>query len=134
MKEEENNQLNSSQDNFGLPGDYFQRSAGSIFNKIEWQDEHKEFSLLLPYKAHGFSVPENYFDASERQLELMGFPNLNAVQKNNPFTVPLNYFERSEAVLLSEQLRDDADELRSFETLHSLSKQTHFKTAKDYFT
>jgi hypothetical protein len=135
MKENENNQFNGGQGDFGLPGDYFQKSVGSILNKIEWQEEHKQFSKLLQYKNdHGFSVPANFFAKNEQRLELVDLPNLSSLSKTNPFTVPENYFEESESGLLSAHLVEEENELQGFNALNTLSKQPGFKTEAGYFT
>lgn len=135
MNTNENNQLNNGQDSFGLPGDYFQRSANSIRNKIEWQEEHKLFPNLIQYKTNpGFIVPEQYFNTNEQQLELIDFPTLNALQKINTFKIPEDYFIESQAVLSSEKLILNEDELHSFATLNTLTKQNNFKITKPYFS
>lgn len=135
MSEKENNPLSSEPNNFGLPGDYFQRSAGSIFNKIEWQDEHKDYLQLLRHKNKDvFAVPLNYFDKSEAALELSGLPQLVALQKQNAFKVPDNYFEETEAVLFAGNSAFEDNELQAFEKLTLLSKQNVFKTPPHYFS
>jgi hypothetical protein len=134
MKSNENNPFNSGQGDFGLPGGYFQRSAGSILNKIEWQEEHKDFPMLLHYKdASGFAVPENYFDKKEQQLELIYLARLSAIRKHNPFNVPENYFEELEVLLLSNALSDMEQELQSFKLLNAVPKQNSFETPAQYF-
>ena len=76
-KNNENNSFNSEPNNFGLPQGYFQNSANSIINKIEWVDEHKEFPFLAKLKKEsGFVVPQKYFSDNETKLELLEFPKL----------------------------------------------------------
>lgn len=135
MKDEkENNQFNREPGNFGLPEGYFQKSANSIFNKIEWQEEHKEFKNLIELKNENvFSVPENYFSANEKNLELIDYSFLRANQNKNPFKVPANYFEAGVVLELTKVLSDVPDELSGFEKLNSLKKQNAFTVSENYF-
>ncbi len=130
----ENNNKNNEQAKFGLPDAYFQKSASSIFNKIEWQEEHKEFANLLNHKnKRGFIVPENYFNKGESKLELIEFEKLNALTKNNAFKVPVNYFDEDvlKTVTLSEV--EVASELNEYKILASFKKQNYFKVPENYF-
>jgi hypothetical protein len=62
-KDFENNENNGGPNNFGLPEDYFKKSAGSIMNKIEWLEEHKAYPNLTGLKKEsGFVVPALYFE------------------------------------------------------------------------
>lgn len=132
MKEEnENNQLNEQAGNFSLPEDYFQKSAGSIMNKIEWQEEHKDFPRLTQLKKENiFLVPENYFSQMERELELFDYPTLSRIEKKNVFLVPSNYFEALEVDELSRILGDSE---HIFTKLNALEKQNSFQVPGNYF-
>src|SRR4051812_4242512 len=108
-KHPENNDFNTEPNNFGLPEGYFERSANSLFNKIEWLEEHKEFTHLSELRNlvnSGFIVPLNYFDKSESDLELIAYPDLLKQKSSVPngFIVPENYFEDAEVNELTEVL------------------------------
>lgn len=129
----ENNNFNEYPNNFGLPGDYFQKSAASILNKIEWMEEHKEFKRLLEIKKEtGFVVPENYFDNSELRNELLAYPALATQNKKTGFNVPANYFEEAETNELSKVL-DGEIELENFLKLSAIKKQNPFAVKDGYF-
>jgi hypothetical protein len=128
----ENNNKNNEQAKFGLPDGYFQKSALSIFNKIEWQEEHKEFTNLLSHKNKtGFIVPENYFSNTESKLELLEFEKLSSFSKTNPFKVPANYFD--EDILKLIILNEESSELSKYKTLVLLKKQNSFTVPENYF-
>lgn len=140
-----NNHKNNKQSKFGLPDGYFQKSAATTFNKIEWQDEHKEFVNLLNYKnKSGFIVPANYFNRSETKLELLEFERLNSLNKKNVFNVPDGYFKHNSITLglnttkrtgtLSEvKVLISGNELSEFPTLASQKKQNKFSVPANYF-
>ena len=157
-----NNHKNNEQSKFGLPDGYFQKSAATIFNKIEWQDEHKEFVNLLNYKnKSGFIVPANYFKVtaertftlsgvevastgSATENELLEFPTLSSLTKTNAFKVPDGYFELASTTLSltttqptikpSEvEMLTSTNELSEFPTLASLKKQNKFSVPANYF-
>ncbi|MCE3229106.1 MAG: hypothetical protein K0S32_3657, partial [Bacteroidetes bacterium] len=161
-KDFENNDLNREPNNFGLPEGYFQNSASSIFNKIEWMDEHKQYPRLSELnKESGFIVPRNYFDASESELELIDYPNLLQHKKDAGFIVPQNYFEELEVSELAKVISQDPtrsilpmnsieeDELNSiskdfleeefkheltgFDLLNSIEKKNSFVVSENYF-
>ncbi len=132
-KNNENNHLNSEPNNFGLPQGYFQNSANSIVNKIEWVDEHKEFPALEKLKKQsGFIVPNDYFVNNENKLELIEFPKLSALNKINAFKTPANYFNELEEKQVGKFFTDSENE-NSFELLNSIPKQTNFKVKDNYF-
>jgi hypothetical protein len=132
-KDPENNNLNNEPNEFGLPGNYFERSAGSIINKIEWLDEHKEFPRLAELKnKQGFIVPANYFETCENKLELINYPTLLKQHKQTGFEVPANYFEEAETLELS-KVFDDTQELSGFKVLSSLKKENPFTIKENYF-
>jgi len=134
MNEHENNPLNSSQSDFGLPGGYFQHSALAIANKIEWQEEHKQFPLLLQHKGvNGFSVPAGYFNRSEARLELLDLEQLSALPKHNSFAVPEQYFAEAELQSLGSGLGSETQELAGLKILNALPKRHPFKTPEGYF-
>lgn len=135
MKDEnEHNQFNERPDDFGLPGDYFKKSAGSIFNKIEWEEEHKAFVNLLHLKNKpGFIVPEHYFSKKERELELIHYPKLSSLRNRHGFSVPENYFENVRLALPGIILENGEHELQSYEKLTSLKKQNSFGVDPAYF-
>ena len=133
-----NNNKNNEQSKFGLPDGYFQKSAQTIFNKIEWQEEHKAFAnLLANKKKSGFVVPENYFTKTEASLELLEFEKLNSCAKRNAFVVPNGYFEQASTTLsltINERDSLNGNELLEFPTLVSLKKQNSFTVPANYFS
>lgn len=132
-KDFENNNLNDSQNNFGLPEDYFKKSAGNILNKIEWVEEHKQYAKLSELKKEtGFVVPETYFENTESKLELLAYPSLSKLDKNSGFIVPENYFEEREVAELSTVI-NDGDELSHTERLKTIRKQNPFSVNENYF-
>ena len=138
MKDEnEHIPFNSEPGNFGLPGGYFQKSATSIFNKIEWQEEHKDFPKLTELKHqntnYGFNVPVEYFAKSAEHFENLRYPALFSLKRNSGFSVPADYFEQAEVNELGKVLSDAKDELFSFENLTSLTKENNFKVDGDFF-
>src|SRR5258708_3521087 len=131
-KNPENNDKNKQPNNFGLPEGYFEQSAAVIFNKIEWIEEHKEFKCLSALKKEtGFIVPENYFDKSETDLELISYPNLSARKKDAGFIVPKNYFEDAEIIELEKVLLNDENELESLNKLNSIKKLNNFSVSEN---
>lgn len=132
MKEEnENNYSNERPGNFGLPEGYFQKSAGSIMNKIEWQEEHKDFPRLTELKTdNGFLTPENYFTVNEKNLELINYPILNKLKSQNAFSIPSNYFEEFEIAELAKVIVDSETQ---FAKLEALKKESSFKLPENYF-
>ena len=132
-KNNENNSFSSEPNNFGLPKGYFQNSANSIFNKIGWIEEHKEFPALGKLKRQsGFIVPDDYFTNNENKLELINYPTLNSLNKINGFKTPANYFEELEEKQFIEFFTDSEIE-NSFEKLNAIPKQNSFKTDENYF-
>jgi hypothetical protein len=128
--EKKHNQTKKESENFGLPDGYFQKSANSINNKIEWQEEHVEFKKLVSLKnSPCFEVPQHYFSKNEQQLELSDYPVLKSLGNKSGFDVPNNYFENSDSdsrILLLQNAP-------SFEKLEALKKQTHFSVPQNYF-
>lgn len=129
--------FNNEPDNFGLPGGYFQKSATSIFNKIEWQEEHKAFLKLTDLKHqnanYGFNVPPEYFVKSAEHLENLHYPKLFSLKRSSGFVVPADYFEQAEVNELGKVISDAKDELFSFEKLTSLPKENNFRVDEDFF-
>ncbi|PBQ31265.1 hypothetical protein CNR22_05630 [Sphingobacteriaceae bacterium] len=131
IDKDENNQFNDLPGNFGLPEGYFQKSAGSIMNKIEWQEEHKKFPRLSALKnVNAFAVPENYFSENEHQLELMDYPALKKLERVNAFSVPQNYFAELEVIELAKVL---VNEENVFPILQSFDKKNNFVIPENYF-
>jgi hypothetical protein len=132
-KNNENNHLNSEPDNFGLPQGYFQNSANSIVNKIEWVEEHKNFPALEKLKKQsGFIIPNDYFVNNENKLELIEFPKLSALNKINAFKTPANYFNELEEKQFVHFFNENDLEILG-EKLSTIPKQANFKVKKNYF-
>jgi hypothetical protein len=89
---EEDNRANGGP-GFGVPGDYFNNSAGAIVNRIECLEELRLYPLLASAKGKlPFVVPEAYFEGNEAVLEMLFFPVIRTLPKQNPFAVPEAYF------------------------------------------
>jgi hypothetical protein len=132
-KNNENNHLNSEPNNFGLPAGYFQNSANSIVNKIEWVEEHKNFPALEKLKKQsGFIIPNDYFVNNENKLELIEFPKLSALNKINAFKTPANYFNELEEKQFVHFFNENDLEILG-EKLSTIPKQANFKVKKNYF-
>jgi len=123
---ENNDPLNSP--DFGLPAGYFQKSADSVVNKIDWLEEHKQLPVLLSLQnTNAFKIPLNYFIGSEQSLALLDYPILKILAKENGFSTPKNYFEESESLELSKVIGDSED------ILQKIPKRNNFKVQPDYF-
>lgn len=134
MSTGQNNQFEHNEGNFGLPDDYFKKSANSIINRIAWEEEHHVFPALLKFKdKSGFTLPPGYFENNEHKLELTEVPTLQAISKTNPFKVPEGYFNQLEVSQLSTVMLDAPDELTAFKTLASVKKQNNFHVDEAYF-
>lgn len=131
----ENNELNKAPNKFGMPGGYFQQSANSIIQKIEWIEEHKAYPVLSGLKKEsGFIIPANYFNEKETKLELLAFPTLASLNKTNRFKTPVNYFEDAEVIQFGNLSGFEENDLKGFEKLNSISKKNNFKVDGNYFT
>lgn len=128
MKNEAENNPSNGEENFSLPEGYFQRSAASLTNRIEWIEEHKSFPALnAARKNNVFSLPEGYFQSSGERLGLLDNPLLASLQRLNSFSVPENYFADAEFTLLSRLLGDEDISLLPFQ------KQSPFTVKPGYF-
>jgi hypothetical protein len=134
LPDDESGEFNSDPNSFGLPEGYFDHSAQSILNKIEWLEEHKAYENLTKLKGmSGFITPENYFEKSEAQLELLDFPTLLSISKRSPFTVPENYFEDAEVKEMMKVMKEEESELAGFEILSKVEKKNGFTVKENYF-
>jgi hypothetical protein len=132
MSENQNNEKGGSKDHFGLPGGYFESSAGKIREKIFWDEEHREFPLLVARRSEsGFSVPAQYFETSRLVLEHAEFPVLTKAGRKNAFEVPADYFELAAARIQSALLRGErvADSGRSAKIISIRSQRLVFAMA-----
>lgn len=133
MNKDPGNNDHTNDSSFGLPDGYFRQSAGSIMNKIEWIEEHKEFPHLSSLKKEsGFVVPGDYFDQSDFRLELLGYPNLLKHTKDTGFSVPADYFEEGEVRELAAVVGDE-DERTLFPHLYTVKKEDSFEVPENYF-
>ncbi|MBL7931269.1 MAG: hypothetical protein JNL60_05190, partial [Bacteroidia bacterium] len=129
-----NNQDFKGEGKFHLPGDYFEKSAQSIVNKIEWEEEHKPYPQLLKWRnKHGFCLPDGYFKGKEARLEQIEFPFLKDLAANPGFSVPGEYFEAAEFQTYEQFKAEEQDELSSFRTLSSIPKRNSFYLPQEYF-
>lgn len=102
MSLDEKNNLESQQEsNFGIPENYFDRSARAIRNRLDWMEEHTEFKGLQQTKQmgksnlFGFTVPSNYFENQQHLTEKIVFSNLSALKNSSVFQTPDNYWSNS---------------------------------------
>ena len=131
-----NNEFNEDPNNFGLPEDYFEKSAHAIKNKIEWIEEHNIYAQLSTLKkVTGFVIPQNYFEKSELNLELISYPGLLKIKKEPGFIAPLNYFENAETTELAKVFIPTENELSGFDNLNLLKPglQNPFIVPENYF-
>ena len=113
-----------------MPEGYFVRSAKTIQQKLEWQDEHANFPHLLALgRTSGFSVPKHFFESSEVRLEQIAYPVIAGVKKENPFVSPDQYFETSAEHLAFVTSAAERD----LSTLHAIEKKPIFETPEQYF-
>lgn len=123
--ENTHNQEEKAPGSFGLPGGYFQKSAASLLNRLEWEEEHRVYPRLKELKAGtGFITPPSYFERSGAALELLEYPTLLAHPKQNNFAVPTDYFEG-----LSLQELNQSD----YQRLNTLERKNNFALPPDYF-
>jgi hypothetical protein len=128
MSNESDNTAFNGNPDFGLPEGYFQRSAGSVFNRIEWLEEHKDLPALSAASNTGvFTVPLGYFAAAEEKLELLDCPVLLASDKQNGFAVPADYFNEAEVTELSKVMGATES------PLDFVSRQNNFVVKPGYF-
>ncbi|MES2678863.1 MAG: hypothetical protein V4635_03220 [Bacteroidota bacterium] len=128
MSNEFDNTAFNGDPDFGLPEGYFQKSAASVVNRIEWLEEHKDFPVLsVARNAAVFTVPEGYFSAAEERLELLDCPVLLASAKQDGFSVPGNYFREAEVAGLSIVIGE------SEPSLDFISRQNNFAVKPGYF-
>ncbi|MFO0355642.1 MAG: hypothetical protein ACK50A_01715 [Sphingobacteriaceae bacterium] len=119
-------------DQFDLPHDYFNRSKTSIFNKIEWQNEHEQYPTLLKFKgSNGFVVPQDYFHSNQHKFELIDHPVLSSIKKQNAFETPNNYFEEQGKLL--EQRFELESELELHTNLSAIEKVLPYTVTDEYF-
>ena|SRR6218665_3123818 len=127
-REEENKQFESESSRFGLPEGYFQQSARSVLNRVEWLEEHKVYARLGSLERKPpFGVPAGYFAGAEQRMELLDFPNLAALKKHYPFAVPADYFEELEVMSLSKAMDGEEPDLSA------LPKPSPFRVQDTYF-
>ena len=128
-QEEENMPFDRSAPNpFGLPEGYFQQSASSVLNRIEWLEEHKAFPRLSVLRQQAFGFPEHYFEGSAQRLELLETPVLWSLKKQQPFSVPAGYFESLELAGLTAITGEEEN------VLAAIPKRNAFAIADTYFT
>ncbi len=120
--------------NFGLPGDYFQNSARSILNKVEWEEEHREFPELLSLrKGRGFILPENYFERKETNLELLAYSNLAHLKAASGFAVPLDYFDLAAFQSFENLNPEHGSESAILIKLNSIERKNNYVVPDNYF-
>lgn len=98
LNETENNQNGQKSGNFGLPEDYFQKSAASLINRIEWLEENKDYKILTSFKdKQPFYVPAGYFESLDKKIELIPYSQLFLLKERpHGFNAPTGYFNMAE--------------------------------------
>ncbi len=144
QSEEENFLFGKDKKNpFVLPEGYFESLADKVINKIEVEEELKQYATLFAItspqtsaRERGyFVVPENYFIKNENLLEyryeLAAFNALANVPKPELKPLTEDYLDALSAKVLKQI--EVADEMKEFATLSELKKQNVFAVGPDYF-
>jgi hypothetical protein len=121
---------------FGLPSDYFLSFEEKLKNRMEAENELKEFQLLSSIKKEqAFAVPEGYFSKAEEQLEykadLAAYPVLGSLAR--PAVAALDEDYQKQLIASLSDKAELADELKAYPALHSLDKVNAFTVADAYF-
>ena len=152
QSEEENFLFGKDKKNpFAVPQGYFESLSAKVLNKIEVEEELKQYAVLsaltppqpsllrqmlrINSERGPFIVPENYFIKNENLLEyryeLATFNALASIPK--PVLKPLSeeYLDSLSAKILKQI--EVADELKEYSMLSELQKEKVFVVAPDYF-
>lgn len=121
---------------FLLPNDYFSNLTERLINKLECEDELKDYQLLSKInKEQNFTIPENYFENSKNKIEykyeISNFKKLHKLPKNNLNEPSSDYFNQLEDNLKHKLELDN--ELQEFQLLNSLEKKNPFHVDSEYF-
>ena len=121
---------------FIVPQGYFDSFAAILINRIEAMEELTEFEILKSLdKKTAFSVPENYFNSIDNNLEqeneLAAFSVLNSIPK--PVLKPLSAQYTDELNISMMRKAEIADEIKEYKTLYAIDKQNSFTVAPGYF-
>jgi hypothetical protein len=122
---------------FAVPGNYFDSLAARIVERIEFNAELEEYSVLKEIrKGDMFAAPEDYFrkvaEVMEYQQELSEFTELEkASQKKPEFAEQDEYFETTQIKI--EKGIELAGELQQYEFLYQLEKKNNFAVDPEYF-
>jgi len=99
MSENEEDNKMSEKPEYGVPENYFEKSAASILAHLERFEENKIYPQLSKHRnLQVFKIPSSYFQNSEAQVKLiLGDETvLKGFNKENSFSVPNDYFLKSE--------------------------------------
>lgn len=135
MKNENENNLPDMQpETFAVPEGYFQRSAQVLLHKIDWYEEHKNYSRLMKLKDGAvFAVPSDYFTGAGVNSELTVYSALKKTGKNSGFHVPGGYFENLETSMLSDLFHERVSDFDNSERLDSCPRVNSFHVPEAYF-
>lgn len=126
--ENEHNYQQGEPGNFGLPEGYFERSATSLMNRLDWLEEHKVWPHLQEMKSKtGFSLPEGYFEKKALAIELIPYPRIAGFERKTGWSVPEGYFDEAGIIAFS-NMTVAAEPDTSF-----APKQLPFVTPDSYF-
>lgn len=85
----------NSDNSFGVPDDYFGKSAKAIANHLEWQEEMRPFATLSEMdRSIFFRVPDGYFSRAEAKHELIPYATI-AAKKEIAFGLPEDYLSHA---------------------------------------
>ncbi len=121
---------------FAMPEGYLDAFTKKINNRIELEEELKEFPILSAVsKAPVFSIPKKYFSKNESVLdhlyESQTYTVLNKIVKPELKSIYPDYFETL-AHAVSKQI-EITDELKEYSALYSIDKQNSFVVTPGYF-
>lgn len=121
---------------FLLPNNYFSNLTEQLLNKLECEEELKDYQLLSKInKEQSFTIPENYFENSKNKIEykyeISNFEELKKLPKNSLNEPSPNYFNQLKDNIKHKLELDN--ELKEFQLLNSLEKKNPFHVDSEYF-
>lgn len=133
MSDPKNSPQNNPKEQFHVPKGYFEKSGLRLFNKIDCIEELKDFPLLSNLKKENvFVTPDEYFQKSALQLELIEFEKLSGLSKLQVFDIPNHYFDQKAGAIIDELLPLN-NVSKYYSELNQISKANVFETPPNYF-
>lgn len=129
MKEEqENNQMGGEPGGFSMPPGYFDRLAGQVLLRVEWEKEQQAYPQLLRLRNKAvFALPDDYFQKNVCRLELTPYPGLRRMSGSTGMSVPHDYFAENEPRLMAALSEENTPLLKL------MPKVGGFAVPPDYF-